>query len=456
MTAIARSIRIGIGLAAALLLAMAAAEARAASDAELGRIKHIIVIYLENRSFDNLYGLFPGASGIEQAGEAARQTNLDGVPYERLPPPIETGRRSRSADPRFPADLPNGPFRIEPFVSIGMRIPDLVHRFYQEQAQIDGGSMDRFAAVSDAGGLAMGYYDGSAMALWDYAKRFTLADRFFHAAFGGSFLNHFWLICACTPRYPRAPANLVAQLDASGRLVKDGAITPQGYAVNTIQSSDQPHSAKITDPAALLPLQTMATIGDRLSARNIGWAWYSGGWDDALAGHPDAKFQFHHQPFAYFERYATGTAARSEHLKDAAELLAGIDSGKLPSVTFYKPLGRLSQHPGYAELVSGDRHAADVLGRIERSPLWSDSLVILTYDENGGLWDHVPPPKIDEWGPGARVPTLIVSPYAKKGFVDHTVYDTTSILRLIERRFGIEPLGSRDRNAADLTNALAF
>ena len=91
---------------------------------------------------------------------------------------------------------------------------------------------------------------------------------------------------------------------------------------------------------------------------------------------------------------------------------------------------------------------------IEKSPLWKDTVVVITYDENGGMWDHVAPPKIDKWGPGTRVPTLIISPLAKKGYVDHTPYDTTSILKLIETRHGLEPLGTRDAGANDLTNAL--
>ena len=86
--------------------------------------------------------------------------------------------------------------------------------------------MDRFVAVSDTGALPMGYFDGSALPLFNLAREYTLADRFFHAAFGGALLNHFWLICACTPRYNNAPENLVAKLDANGRLIKDGAVTP--------------------------------------------------------------------------------------------------------------------------------------------------------------------------------------------------------------------------------------
>ena len=316
--------------------------------------------------------------------------------------------------------------------------------------------MDKFAAISDGGGLVMSYYDGSKLPLWQYAKDYVLADHFFHAAFGGSFLNHFWLVCACSPRYDNAPADLVAKLDDKGQLVADGAVTPDGYAVNTIQSVFAPHSPKITDKAKLLPPQSMATIGDRLSEKGVSWAWYSGGWDDAVAGRAGKLFQFHHQPFAYFAKYGDGTAERAQHLKDERQMMADIAAGTLPAVTFFKPIGEQNEHPGYADVVSGDSHAAAIIQAIQGSPLWKDSVIIVTYDENGGLWDHVAPPGADRWGPGSRVPTIIVSPFAKKGFVDHTVYDTTSILKLIETRYGLVPLGTRYAAAADLGNAFSF
>ena len=136
--------------------------------------------------------------------------------------------------------------------------------------------------------------------------------------------------------------------------------------------------------------------------------------------------------------------------------MADIAAGTLPAVTFFKPIGEQNEHPGYADVVSGDSHAAAIIQAIQGSPLWKDSVIIVTYDENGGLWDHVAPPVVDKWGPGSRIPTLIISPFAKKGFVDHTVYDTTSILKLIETRYGLVPLGTRDAAAADLGNAFSF
>jgi phospholipase C len=446
------------GAAALALFGLAGARAAwAAKPAGMEQLQHIIVVFLENRSFDNVFGLFPMASGLLDAGEAATQVDIDGKPYATLPPVINTSIKPQVVDERFPKDLPNRPFLIDAYVPIGAKMGDLVHRWYQEQEQIDGGRMDKFAAISDAKALAMGFHDGSETALWRYAQEFTLADNFFHAAFGGSFLNHFWLICACSPRYENAPESLVAKVDASGHMVKDGAIKPDGFAVNTIQSVYMPHSPKITDKSLLLPPQTMPTIGDRLSEKGISWVWYSGGWNDALAGKPDPRFQFHHQPFAYFEQFGDGTEAKAEHLKDETDLIAAIDSGNLPSVVFYKPIGADTEHPGYTDLMTGDRHLAELVEKVRSQPLlWNGTAIIVTYDENGGLWDHVAPPKVDAWGPGTRIPAVVISPFAKRGFVDPTMYDTTSIMKFIETRFDLQPVAARDAKANDLTNAFQF
>jgi acid phosphatase len=127
-------------------------------------------------------------------------------------------------------------------------------------------------------------------------------------------------------------------------------------------------------------------------------------------------------------------------------------------VAFYKPVGRLNQHPSYTDLAQGDAHIDALLARLRASPQWGKMLVIVTYDENGGYWDHVPPPSGpgwgDRWGPGTRIPAIIVSPFAKRGHVDKTPYDTTSILKFITLRFGLEPLPGVRAKAGDLTPAL--
>ena len=162
----------------------------------LRRIGHIVVIFEENRSFDNMFGLFPGAHGLNESGPTATQTGPNGEPYAMLPPVKNTNMRPAAIDMRFPAEIPNGPFPIDASVPPSIATGDLIHRYYQEQAQIHGGRMDRFAAISDAGGLVMGYYDLSKTVQWLLAQQYTLGDNMFHSAFGGSFLNHTFLVCA--------------------------------------------------------------------------------------------------------------------------------------------------------------------------------------------------------------------------------------------------------------------
>jgi phospholipase C len=477
-----------------------------ASAADLSAIETIVVIYAENRSFDHLYGLFPGANGIANATpEQKTQRDHDGsvLPY------LQVWDADGKPDSNLPR-LPNEPFRIDrPPVakSADQVLISPIHAYYHSIEQINGGRNDMFAAISNVGGWTMGYFDGSNMKLWQWAKDYVLADNFFMGAFGGSYLNHQWLICACTPVHKDAPAGMRAALDKEGKLLKganspsarEGAVhmrtggaqvTPDGFSVNTTQPPYQPSgvppapdgSPELADPkggprlAEPLPPQTAKTIGDTLSAKGVTWAWYAGGWNAALADGMRAaserrsviytrtngapNFQPHHQPFNYYLRYAPGTAERTAHLKDGEDLIRDIASGTLPKVTFYKPVGVLTQHPAYTDIMSGDAHIADLLERLTRSPQWKNMLVVVTYDENGGFWDHVPPPSGpgwgDRWGPATRIPALIVSPFAKRGIVDHTAYDTTSILKLITRRFALEPLPGVREKMGDLTASLAL
>ncbi|WP_296224212.1 acid phosphatase [Ralstonia sp. UBA689] len=502
-------------------------------------VKTIVVIYAENRGFDNLYGLFPGANGIPgvnptSTGTAVAQKDFDGSVLPTLPPTwggLTAAGQSVTMPQANTAGWANKPFQIDnpagvngtgTVVSQSVTTRDLWHRFYQNQMQINGGKNDMFAAYADAGGLTMGYYDGSKMAMWNIAKQYTLADNFFMGAFGGSFLNHQYLVCACAPIYPNAKnspaANSIASVNVgangSPTLVpsassvmagaptsytsgtKDGNLTPvdsngNSYAVNTMQPPYQPSgnavasgNAAYADPtkATTLPTQSSTTIGDLLTAKGVDWAWYAGAWNSAIADAPSAtrsviysgttQFQPHHQPFNYFSRFdpatATGAAERTAHLRDYdAAFLQDAAAGKLPAVTFYKPQGNLNQHPGYANVADGDAHIANVIAQLQKSPQWKNMVIVVTYDENGGFYDHATVPKADRWGPGTRIPAIVVSPFAKKGFVDHTQYDTASVLRLITHRFALPTLpGLKLRDASlvangnkpmgDLTNTLDF
>ncbi len=458
--------------------------------AGLNTIENIVVIYAENRSFDNLYGSFPGANGL--ANGKGKQVDRDGAPLKELPP-IWGGLTAQSIVPPIAeaesAHLPNAPFGIDD--PKGFNAPmtvitrDLWHLFYQNQMQIDGGRNDRFIAWADSGALPLGHYDGSRLVMWKIAKEYTLADNFFMGAFGSSFLNHFWLICACTPKYPdadKSPAkNLISIVEPDGVTLKlaanspksaldgppkfagNGNLTPDFYAVNTMQPPYQPSGNQSQSTATTLPPQTHKTIGDLLSAKGVSWAWYAGAWQAALSGdnkRPVPNFQPHHQPFNYFVSLAPGTPERDKHLKDGGlngvEFIKAIDEGKLEQVSYYKPQGNLDEHSGYATVLAGDAHIADLIAHLKKSPQWKHMLVIVTYDENGGYWDHVSPPKGDRWGPGIRIPAIVISDYAKKNFVDHTQYDTTSIIRLISKRFDLPLLPGVRKNMGDLTGALDF
>jgi phospholipase C len=494
----------GFGVAA-LIISVSACPSQAA---DLTKIQTVVVIYAENRSFDHLYGMFPGANGIANASkEQYTQRDHDGSELSYL----RTWNPKGEANPDYP-QVPNAPFRLDapPMnKSASAVLLSPIHAYYHNIEQINGGKNDMFAAMSTVGGYTMAYFDGSGMKLWQWAKEYTLADNFFMGAFGGSYLNHQYLICACVPLHKDAPPSMRAVLDDNGHLkkypdspsAKDGAVktysgglggqvTPDGYSVNTTQPPYQPSglspspegSIDIADPKGTerlglpLPPQTQMTVGDTLSNKGITWAWYGGGWNDALADGrrpPDQKrsviytrengslnFQPHHQPFNYYARFAPGTKDRAEHLKDGEEFFSDIDHGRLPTVSFYKPVGIYNQHPSYTDLMRGDAHIAELLEQLKRSPQWNSMLVIVTYDENGGFWDHVAPPSGSGWGdrfgPATRIPTLIISPFAKRGFVDHTAYDTTSIIKFLTTRFDLEPLPGVRKNMGDLSAALNF
>ncbi len=498
---------------------------------ELSRkVKHIFILYPENRSSESLYGNIPGANGLANAKpENTIQTDRVGNPLASLPQPTTSGIPGLSGGPdgRFPSSLANAPYNIEGFVPTTSMQGDMVHRFYTEQYQINdkatgryradaknagGAALSKFTAWSDNPGLVMSHYDAQNLPEGQLFKQYVFADNNFHSAFGGSFLNHQWLIAARAPVWPAAPAegspppagtgadtnfdtHGYPALTTSGSL-SDGAITADFdlpgfslsnaaptlgvgdyWAINTLRPLRGPaggFSTNIvtdgsptgnTPLASRLPLQTYDTIGDRLTAAGISWAWYSGGWNNAKAGKADYLFQFHHQPFAFFAKYAlastpvpqTATAAAvpgkdspgsAQFLKDEdADFYPGLQNGTVPQVSFVKPIGENNSHPGYASVAQGQNWLGNIVKQIQASPYYADSVIFVMYDEHGGMWDHVVPPHIDSWGPGLRVPFGIISPFTKSAFVDHTQYETVSMLSFVEKVFKVRPLNTRDADA---------
>jgi phospholipase C len=339
-----------VALAGIALIAVVATGGAGAArgDDQLQKINHIVVIYEENHSFDNLYGGWEGVNGLANA-DAAHTTQVDqnGTPYSCLfqldvnltSPPLSTV--CSSTTPRgvaFNSHFLNAPFTIDDYIPAdattcpkpkdsfaftngilnGSRdaqgnligLPggctrDIVHKFYQEQYQLNGGAQNRYATGSDAAGLVMGVYNTRSLPIYQYLHanghpHYAIADNFFQAAFGGSFLNHQWLIAARTPVYPNAPANLhslvglggfprnnyplynplagVTYRDSDLTVTCDSPVKPGGacgnYAVNTMQPTNEPFGTF----GDKLPVQDATTIGDELSAADVSWGWYAGGW----------------------------------------------------------------------------------------------------------------------------------------------------------------------------------
>jgi acid phosphatase len=543
----------------------------------LDTVNHIVVIYEENHSFDNLFGGWEGVNGLANADQShTSQVNQAGNTYSCLKqddvnltvPPLSatcTDSTPGNTGGSFTSAFTNAPFQIDTYIpptaktcpsplvfgpANGILDPtglpggctrDLVHRFYQEPYQLDGGAQDRYVTGSDAIGLSMGYYDTKALPLYQYLHSaghpdYAIADDFFQGAFGGSYLNHQWLISAAAPPWAGAvndgsandlhsaldsngmPNNYPLYASPLGSTVKDLQLTQScspastrppvqpafvcgNNTVNTTQPFSQPFSPGTVPAKRLPPLDaTNINIGDEMSAAGVDWAWYSGGWDNAAGNQnglgwtngnggadpnnktcsdpnvlpsantnhtfpycPDGLFQFHHQPFNYYANYAEGGPGRA-HLQDELNFdqlaqSSNSTSCNLKDVSFIKPIGEENEHPGYASLHTGSDHLVDLLSEIEGTACANDTMVIVTYDEFGGQWDHVSPPgqgndagPHDVWGPGTRIPALVLAPDLKSQFVvDSTEHDTTSIISTIEHRYGLAPLGTRDAAVSDLS-----
>jgi len=551
------------------------------------RIDHIIVIFQENWSFDGLYGNFPGADGVVN-GSPTSITQIDRVsgrplsgltnkfnnlytnvtaPYGSIPLPVAVNPSTlynilNQLDTNFPGTLNTlVPYLATDYIAATNYTSDIVHRYWNQIFQINGGSNNCFATWSDNPGLVMSRFDATSLPEGVLASQYTMCDRFFHSGFGGSFFNHQFLVAAAPPVYynpfPKEEQKHITLLDSrgyfatnstgpnAGKCIRDEDITPvagdvlsgltingvtnrtitvsatnaigsdvvaydgthfdKHYVVNTHYSKNFPKTGG-KDDYELVPSQNdsdpgdtnrpyVLTIGDLLDNANVSWKWYSGGWNRALAVCPAnpthygkdgvdpetnpavtnfyriSLFQWHHQPLAYFDNYAPfvsssvysnnpslypgGLNPRSAaHLQDLdAHFSNDVVNNTLPNVSFVKNFGPDNEHPGYATLLRGQKKVADLVNLVQSNTnLWAHTAIIITYDEYGGRWDHVAPPRRDMWGPGLRVPCIVISPFTPKGYVDHTQYETVSVLKTIEQTFGLGNINQRDSNAASLAS----
>ncbi len=356
-------------------------------------IEYFITLMQENHSFDNYFGTHP---------------NVDGIPPETCMP----------VDP-FDDSITDciRPFHIGDN-DVHMDDPD--HSEATHLLQYNGGAMNGFVYAlnkrNQDGRLAMGYYDDRDLPYyWNIVDEYVLFDAFFSSVAGGSYPNHMYWVAA-----------------ASG--IESGRSKQEVFA------------------------ETM-TIFDRLEQKGISWKFYVQNYD------PNLNYRTAHEYFGNrLSQVIWVPLLNSDRFLDNPRLFSKIVSleeyfddlarGTLPNVAFIVPSGP-SEHPP-SSIVSGQRFVRSLIQTLMMSPYWDKAAFMWTYDDWGGWYDHVPPPQVDKDGYGFRVPAILVSAYAKKGYVDSTTSDYTSMLKFIQENWQLDPLSQRDKNAYGLMNAFDF
>ncbi|MGC8519646.1 MAG: phospholipase C [Steroidobacteraceae bacterium] len=460
------------------------------------RIEHVIVLFQENRSFDHYFGAYQHPRGatvtglLDGEGNVHRrfhglQKNPAGIPYSYLPMP----ENILGFDGRL---FKNQPFHLGPYMPPWENLPwDPEHHFFRMFAQVDNGAMDQFVALalkrhhapfSRAGerdlqlldesrpsGAVLGHYTRQDIPHYHHlADEYVLFDHFFQAMSGGSTCNALYLVAAHSALWRGAPANLRGSFSPP---LFDLPYDPHGVLINDLPplngpTEADPHALKFSPPPAE---QTYPNIGDRLNAAGISWAWYNEGWNavkpwalksafgrDSGSAVIDTNRLYvpHHNPFQFYPSWFDNV--RAGHIRDSEDFLADARRGALPSVSFVKATGVHDEHPADSAPRWGEAWVMSLLRAVADGPAWNKTAVLITYDEGGGFWDHVAPPRPDAYGCGTRIPALLVSPWARRGYVDHRIADTTSVLAFIETRFGLKPLQTRDARAYNLLDGLDF
>lgn len=389
----------------------ASAPADAAAPATATPIQHAVFLMWEGRSFDSLFGTYTGADGIPPG--VCLPTGTVAAPAHASAAPAASAAHASGAPAASAAGCVPSQWMA------GRTAPKFAQTAASFDAAYAGGKLDGFVAAQSAAGadssLVMGYYDGRDVPFsWNVAGSFVLFDRFFSSAKGGSLANHlYW-------------------------------VTGQG-------------SAAITDvPAG--GFGTTPTIFDRLSAAGVDWKFYVQNYDPAVT-YRNAKAmasggtQVERVPLLGFARFLDDPAL-SSHIVDLSQYYDDLAQGTLPAVAYIVPSGGGASTT--TNIRAGEQLAQALINALARSSAWPSSALLWTYDGWGGFYDHVAPPQVDGEGYGFRVPALLVSPYARPGYVDHTQLDYTSMLRFVESNWGLQPLASRDASAKTFTDAFDF
>ena len=364
-------------------------------------IQHVVFIIKENRSFDNYFGAFPGADGATTGTTSTGQT----VPLTHSP------------DLTYPYD------------------PE--HGYGSTLEAVDGGKMDNFDLLADGNvnGYLLAYTQLNQNDIpnyWAYAQNFVLGDRMFSSIPSDSFANHLYTVAA----------------QDQGALILKGKTLLTG---NPGWGCDDPPDtyAQLLDNNGNLsgefPCWDFQTLADSLQSASISWKFYA----------PPAGVQGHN--FSTFDAinhirnsplWNTNVAPDDDFVTDAL-------NGNLPAVSWLVT-GKRSDHPSTSGICDGENWTVDQINAIMQGPDWSSTAIFLTWDDFGGFYDHVPPPYVDYLGLGPRVPLLIISPYARQGYISHTQYEFSSVLKFVEELFQLPALTQRDANANDMTDSFDF
>ncbi len=306
---------------------------------------------------------------------------------------------------------------------------DIGHSFYDAVTAINGGAMNQFDLISEGEDLSgySQYLEEDIPNYWAYARYFTLADQMFSSLAGPSFPNHLYTVAA-----------------QSGGAISNpnlGEIWGCDAQQNTrVQVLNEDGTISL-----VYPCFDFTTLADRLEEGGISWKYYAPGIGQSgfIWSSLDAISHIRFSPL-----WEENVVSDTQFVVDAL-------NGDLPSVSWIVTGEGKSEHPPASTCI-GENWTVEQLNALMQGPLWSSTALFLTWDDFGGFYDHVPPPEVDRFGFGPRVPLLIISPYARHGHISHAVYEFSSLLKFVERRFGLAPLGDRDQAANDLLDSFDF
>ncbi len=385
-------------------------------------IKHVVFIIKENRSFDNMFGRFPGADGTT-TGQICYPIPPAGMPPCGPGTTVQTVPLKPGPPGRYPQDIP--------------------HDYEQWQWDYNNGAMDGFGNNAAAAQIAYTQMlPGDIPSYWHWAQRFVLSDRFFASAGGPSFPNHLMTIAATTAGThdnPWQPSSSIAAMAQRGLSKAWGCDIGKGGYV-PIYDSEGNVLKKVP------PCFNITTEGDLLDKANIPWTYYAS---------TDSQMGYIWSAYDAIQHFRDNPTLWAQHIQPVDNVVKDINAGGLPPVTWITPRFELSEHPEFS-MCYGQNWTTQVVDAIMRSPDWQSTAIFITWDDWGGFYDHVKPMQVDPFGFGFRVPLLVISPYAKPGYVDNHAGEFSSVLRFIEDNWGLNQLTNRDTNAHNLAYDFNF